>query len=402
MTEIGELVGIILPGLTGDPEEKEPKATLRARWSRTGVNPDYNRRWPPKSPPLSKGDEPSSTKARMLVRTRHVPDGTKASITVHHCHTGAKVEDGDITGLEVKGNRVIDPKTGRAPEFIFEAKHKPWDPWDKPFFYFKVEVQHQGLKGETPKDYRKKRGKVLRVRYWHASVADAIADTPAGGNLTTRSEMNEIAQLLRLSHHRVYRRAFNQQNVPVNLWGSVLRNTYAYHHASHGDIYNFGTNQSLNVQPNPPTNAVGSWRSTVVLGNTWFGAAQVNQAGNVPSVPRYLVYMDCCVAGWEPTLGQAFLGRGTQNYLAFRMYIPDRDARAMARKFYRKWARVHKCDPSKIAPVFWDVGAPYYNSMRPVLMGTGGGQISQSRRVNRMNKAIGGLVASIGQILKGR
>jgi len=212
--------------------------------------------------------------------------------------------------------------------------------------------------------------------------------------------MNEIAQLLRLSHHRVYRRAFNQNNVPVNLWGSVLRNTYAYHHASHGDIFDFARNRSLNTNANPPTTPVGSWKSAVVLGQTWFGEAQVKQTGNVPSVPRYLVYMDTCVAGWEPSLGNAFIGRGTQNYIAFRMYIPDGDARSMARRFYRKWARVHRCDPSKIAPVFWDVGAPFYNSMRPILMGAGGGHITGSKTGNSMKQAIGGLVTSFQSLFK--
>jgi hypothetical protein len=338
------------------------------------------------------------------------------------------VTDGSIDGLEVRGNRVIDPATGRAPFFVFEAKHTPWDPWDKPFFYFKVSVDHQGLRGETPKDYRnrRRRRRVLRVRYWHASVSDAIADTPAGGNLTTQAEMREIARLLRRRHHRVYKRAFNQNNVPVNLWGSVLRNTYCYHHASHGTIFDFGTNRSLRefacptdgalflspppprqcpthavalVRTNPPRSPVGSWQSVVVLGRTRFGAPQVNQVANVPSVPRYLVYMDTCVAGWEPSLGNAFINRGTQNYLAFRKYIPDGDARLMARRFYRKWARTHRCNPNRIAPIFWDVGAPFYHSMRPVLMGSGGGQIASQQMINDMNEALTGMIADINDVL---
>lgn len=61
--------------------------------------------------------------------------------------------------------------------------------------------------------------------------------------------------------------------------------------------------------------------------------------------------------------------------IAFRKFIPDGDARQMARNFYNKWCGVHKCDPSKIPEVFFDVGAPYYGSMRPILFGAGGGAI---------------------------
>jgi len=208
--------------------------------------------------------------------------------------------------------------------------------------------------------------------------------------------MREIAGILRRQEHqRVYRHAFNRQRVPVNLWGSVLRNTYAYHHASHGDIVDRRTGAQLNVPSNPPNVPVGNWRSVVVLGQTNLGDAEVNQAGNVPSVPRYLVYMDTCVAGWEPSLGNAFVNRGTQNYLAFRMYIPDGAARQMARRFYRKWAGTYKCDPARIPQVFWDIAAAYYGSMRPVLMGQGGGAIARRRATNQLNAALAGLEADL-------
>jgi hypothetical protein len=418
--DVGEPVGVALP----PPPEvlAEPEPSLKAKWGEATVAPNHNKSWPPKTPPSDPGRVPAEARARMIVRTKHVPAGTSATITVHHCHSGALVKDGKVTGLEVRANRVIDPKTKAPPIFVFEDKHKVWDPWDKPFFFFKVEIAYKGLKGETPKDYKGQPSKVLRVKYWYIIVADAKADTTPP-YLTTRAEMHEIAFLIgsKKEHRRAHRKAFNQMNLPVNLWGSVMRNSYAYHHASHGDIVDRVTGAQISqgncptcgtvyvvplgtcpldgatlTDPNPPTVPVGTWRSVVVLGQTNLGDNEVNQAGDVPSVPRYLVYMDTCVAGWEPSLANAFIGRGTQNYLAFRMYIPDRDARVMARKFYKKWIKTHKGDPGRIAPVYWDVGSPFYGSMQPVLMGPGGGSIHQLGAINALNKVLSGLLSSLG------
>lgn len=393
--ELGELVSVAVP----ISKAKEPKPTIKAKWTRVDTRPDHNgRRFPPHSPPTDRVQ--NKAKARMRVTLTNVPNGTKAKITVFHCHTGAKVKDGVLDNLTVHANRVIDSATGLMPFFVFEDKHNLWDPWDKPYYFFKVEVDYQGLSFETPKDFKAKPEETMRIRYWHVSVSDAIADTPAGGNLTTRSEMREIATILRRKkHHSVYTHAFNTNIVPVSHWGSILRNSYIYHHASHGDIINPAGAQ-LNVAGNPPPPQPGSWNSVVVLGNSTFGAAEVKQTANVPSVPRYLVYMDTCVAGWETSLGKAFITRGTQNYIAFRMYIPDGDARDMARKFYRKWSGTHLCDPDRIAQVFYDVGSPYYSSMRPILLGKGGGQISRFNAMNQLKGGVQGFVADVKSLIK--
>jgi hypothetical protein len=179
-----------------------------------------------------------------------------------------------------------------------------------------------------------------------------------------------------------------------------MRNSYTYHHASHGDIQDAsGISLVLPGNPNPPPKQKGSWKSVVVLGHSSFAETQVKQTSNVPSVPRYLVYMDTCVAGWEPSLGEAFISRGTQNYLAFRMYIPDGDAREMARKFYKKWSGTYLCDPSKIAPVFYDVGSAFYSSMRPILLGKGGGDISRFNTMNSIKGAVANFSNSISSML---
>ncbi len=386
---------------------KEPHPTVKPAWSAASVIPDHNTAFPPASPPTD--TVPAAAKVTLQVETAQVPDGTAAVITIHHCHTKSLLPGGEWKGLLVQSNKVVDPATGKPPIWTVKADHLPWDSWDKPFLFFKVQVAHRNLKAATPDDYQKKEAKTLRVVYWHACISDAIADTPAGGKLTTRAEMKEIADLLEgHTHHKVYRRAVNQANVPVNLWGSLLRNTYAYHHASHGDIVDRTTGAQLNAPGNPPIVPFSNWRSVVVLGSTSLGDVEVKRVADVPSVPRYLVYMDTCVAGWEKSLGQAFIARGTRNYLAFRCYIPDGDARKMARSFYRKWGKPYKFDPSKIPAVFFDVGAPYYKSMRPVLMGAGGGAIESDssfpllQSLAVIGTAIGGVAVGIAFLLKKR
>jgi hypothetical protein len=258
-----------------------------------------------------------------------------------------------------------------------EAAHAPGKTWDRAYFYFKVEVGE--LTAQTPTDFAEVEEEVLRVDHFHVSVCDAHADTPAGGNLTTQDEMYEVADLQKLEGaRRVLTHAFNQATFPVSLWGSMARNSYAYHHASHGDVvcrqdgasFEPGADGMPTVCPHDPSH-VG--RSTVWFWDTVLGDAEVSSADDVPSTPRYLVYFNTCVAGWEPSFANALLARGTRYVIAFRKYIPDGAAREMARQFYRKWAQVHRGDPDKIAEVFQSIAPAFHASMRPVLFGGGGG-----------------------------
>jgi len=377
------------------PEEKKP--TIAAKWSKSEVTPDHNGAFPPATPPTD--TVPEECKAKMLVTTTEVPDGTPATINVHH-HGGARV--GTIDKLEVKGGKVVVKATGEEPEWVFEARHQPWKTYATPFFYFHVTVSFKGLQATTPKDPKKQEAECLRAIYWHTCVADLRAD--ANDGLTTGAEMVEIAGIMvKNKHHKVLQQGFNQRTVAVNLWGSVMRNSYAYHQASHGDIVDRTTGAQLNPgNKNPPTNKVGNWRSVVCLGNTNLGDAELSQKANVPSAPCYLAYLDTCVAGWEPSFANAFLNRGTRNVIAFRMYIPDNAARRMARDFYKKWCGTHKCNPDKIPAVFFEVGAPYYGSMRPVLFGQGGGAIKSPamQAAEAVAKAISNAVKSITDLLK--
>ncbi|KFE70570.1 type VI secretion system Vgr family protein [Hyalangium minutum] len=385
--------------------KKDPVPVLKSlTWDKNKAVPNHNSGAPPG------GAVPADAKIVAQVETENVPAGARALISIHHCLTGARV--GALTDLVVQGNKVVDKKTGQPPVWTFEAKHLPWDPYDCPHFFFRVKLSHKGLTGSSPYDLGKDKAKTLQVEYWHMVVSDSVADTGPGGGLTTGAEMNEIAGLIRAkAHHKAGTLALSGATVPVANWGSLLRNTYSYHHASHGDVQDPGTGASLQDPKNnnpPHSQPGGNWRSVIVAvassnqpGNT-FGEADVRNKTAVPSVPRYLVYVDTCVAGWERSLGNAFVNRGTRNYLAFRCYIPDNDARAMARNFYTKWRDSYHFNPAKIPAVFYDTGAPYYHSMRPVLFGEGGGSIDHPflQPFTALGRAIAGFVTSVVSMLK--
>jgi len=391
--------------------EKAKVATAKASWSKAtaaALHPDAS------------GAIPAECDVTPDVQVTNVPDGTKAQIAIHHCASGAMVKGGRID-CKVQGGKLVDAKTGKPPVFHFGAAQTPWDPWDLPFFFIKASVKHQGLTVETPQD-TKDGGKALRVKYWHVAVADGWADTPAGGNLTTQAEAQEIARILKsIPNSLAEPRVIKVPKPTLAQWGKALGNTYAYHHGSHGTAADRTTGAFIRTRPpprgfgNPPETPVGNWRSVVALsyparggGMSYLllGDDEIRDAKSFPSVPRYLAYLDCCLAGWEPSLGRAFAGRGTRYVIAFRKAIPDGDARAMARAFYGKWVRTHKLDPDKIRDVFFEVGAPYHGSMRPVLIGWRYEQIldpaagAMDQAIERLKETLEGVASAIGSLFK--
>ncbi|XVJ58011.1 MAG: hypothetical protein HEQ23_00890 [Tepidisphaera sp.] len=356
-------------------EEEPPIPTLTVRWSKARVPPVYNKNFRPTTPPTD--EIPDECKVEMIADTTDVPDGTTASIQVYQCWFDYSVPGASFPDLEVRGGRVIDPATGERPIMTFTHDNYIYQPWDKDVYYFRCNVDFEGLEADTPSDADTQEAQCLRVMWFHMCAADSIADTPAGGGLTTNAEANEIKGIMDAKqHHKAAKHAFNARNPPTNIWGSWIRNTYCYHHASHGDIVDRTTGAQLNAgAANPPRNRVGNWRSVIIIGSKAIGDAEVSDTDACPSVPKYLAYLDTCVAGWEPSFAHAWISRGTQNVIAFRMYIPDGDARAMARRFHRKWIGTHNGDPSKINETFFEIGSRYYWTMRPVLFGMNGGEI---------------------------
>jgi hypothetical protein len=324
-------------------EEKEAVPTLKVKWGKAEIEPIHNKTWPPASPPTD--DIPDECKVTLEMEATDVPEGTAASLEIFHAATGAMVKNGRMTGLKVKGNKVVDPVTGTAPEWSLPPDYKAWEPWDKPFFFFKASVDFKSLEAETPKDFAAKEAEALRLAYWHSCVSDAVADA---GGLTTGPEMTEISGIITgAAHHKSYQHAFvagDAANLKP-LLGSAIRNTYVYHHSSHGNV------------------------GLIALVHVRVNAADLASKTDFPSMPRYLAYLNCCLTGKEPEFANAMIRRGTRNVIAFQLSIPDGDARAMARQFYNSWGSVHKNDPAKIATVFYQLSPAYTGSMEPILYG---------------------------------
>lgn len=383
---------LTLTAVPGELEAVRP-GEVRARWSKARVMPVHNSTFPPATPPTDA--IPEDCKVELLVDTQGVADGTPARIEILHAQTDAVISNGELDNLEVRGDRVVQPATGERPQWQFEATHGPWEIWDKPLFYM---VAHVGdtSQGESPHDLDAEED-LLRVCPVLVTISDAIADTPAGGGLTTRDEMYEIGNIEKLDPARgIYSVPFNQAVVPIALWGSVIRNSYAYHQTSHGDVRcridgdQFNSNAAGDQPTVCPNNPAHPGRSVLFIGDTPIGDTETADVAAVPSVPRYLVYINTCVAGFEPSFANAFLTRGTRNVIAFQKYIPDDDAREMARQFYRKWTQVFRCDPEKIPEVFASVAPPFVGSMKPVLFGDGAAEAGAAGAA-AVADALGGL-----------
>jgi type VI secretion system secreted protein VgrG len=341
---------------TAAKDEKEKLGKAEAAWSASKAEPN--------------------TDVTLDVKLTDVPDGKKGLITIHHAASGALVPGGKIE-CEAKGGKLVDKKTGKPPVFQFGAKQLPWDPWDKPFFFFKASVQYQSIQAATPAD-TKDGGKSLKVKYFHMCLGDKWADA---GGLTTGAEASEISGILGgVTDSKATVKMMSVAAPKFSDWAPQMKGTYCYHHGSHGTCQDRVTGTFIDVDPppdgvgDPPECAVGSWRSVTILCNQApykylsLGDTELLDKTKFPEVPRYLAYLDCCLAGWEPSLGRAFVSRGTQYVIAFRRTIPDGDAREMARKFHKKWAQTHKLDPGKIRDLFFEVGTPFYKTMRPVLV----------------------------------
>lgn len=353
-------------------DDDEPAPTISARWSKTAVTPDHNSSYPPATPPTD--TIPEDARVECIVETTLVPDGTDLVIEIRHCTTGAGVHEGTLDGLTIQGNRAVDPATSQPPVWVFRAEHAPWEVWNKPFFYFVARVDYQGLVAETEKDFEVNEAGCLRVTYWHYCVAE---NSSLSGVLP---ECNNVQSILNgVDHSNAVVQNLTNINEPLARYGSLVRNTYILHMASHGNVRNRATNASIGTlsSSQPPDDVLNpsQWRSVVSITPTRFGDAEAANTGSVPSAPRYLFYSSTCLSGWESSLADTLISRGTRNVLAFRRTIPDAEAPVLARKFYQCWAISYGLDPEKIPDCFFREAPDHFDNMRPVLYGAGGGRI---------------------------
>jgi type VI secretion system secreted protein VgrG len=387
--------------------EKAKPAAAKASWSKGTVLPLHED---------ANGAIPADCDVTPDVQVTNVPEGTKAQISIHHCASGAMVKGGRID-CKVQGGKLVDAKTGKPPAFRFGAAQMPWDPYDKPFFFFKASVKHQGLTVETPIEM-KDGGKSLKVKYLHFCVGDHWADVHPP-HLDTAGDAANVAGILAAVTDSVAEvRLMSAPNPTLAMWSYNLDGAYCYHQSSHGvcaDRTNPATFIDTDPPPqgsgDPPECPVGNWRSVIVLAKQapfrylLLGDEEVRDKTRFPSVPRYLVYLDCCLAGWEPSLARAFVARGTRYVIGFRRTVGAATAKAMATEFHTKWAK-DKLDPDKIRDIFFEVGSKYYSDLRPVIVGWRYEEILSptasaiEKAVSAVGSVLGGVVSSIGELFK--
>jgi hypothetical protein len=340
------------------------------RWSKPWVTPNHNSSWPPASGPTDV--IPEEAKVELIGETTNVPDGVQAMMTIYHCHSGSAVSEVYFGSLEVRGGKVIDPETGKPPLFVYEAKHAMWEDWKRPYYWFRCDVAYEGLQDSTPHDYLNQAAACLRVRYWHVCFAET-------GDLTgVLPEANTVNGILNgVAHSKSMVQATPVKNTPLPDYGSVLRNTYVFHQASHGNALKRSDNSGIpDNDPGETKYNKAEWRSIVhITPSPRFGEEQIDNTAAVPSVPRYLYYASTCLTGWEPSFAHTMMARGTAYVLAFRVTIPDAEAPALAQKFYNRWV-ASALDPAKIPDCFFATAQDHYPNMKPILYGSGGGTIN--------------------------
>lgn len=367
-------------------EEKQP--TIEVKWSKKEVTPDHNSQWPPSNAPLDK--VPDEAEVTLFVDTTEVPDNKLASIEIRHCASGSLVKGGKKTGLRVKANKVIDPITGKRPVFSFFAEHKLWDPWNKPFYYFTATVEHKGLKKETSKDYENDADNCLKLLRWHYCVAES--STLSG----VLPECNTVSGLLNgVADSKSAVQNLTTPNISLARFGSLLRNTYVFHVASHGTALNRKTGKGITKRDPGSSMSKSNWRSVVCITPSFAGDKEIKSKIDVPSVPKYLFYSSTCLTGWESSFADTMISRGCQNVIAFRRTVPDAEAPDLARKFYSNWANNYQLNPDKIADCFWKAAPDHHKNMKPILYGAGGGKTKGSNNTELILGVVAGVAAGV-------
>lgn len=373
----------------GDNTLDAATPTITCKWSKKLAPPDHNANAAAQSltnglaprvlwvrdtdNPTGDIPVPDECAVQAIVELTNVPDGADAVIEVFRCGTNQAVTDGMLAGLTTQGGKVVDPFTGEPPVLAFQAAQAPWDPWDKPFFYFKASVDFMDLKGESEKDSSAKPEDCLRIAFWVVALAGAKDLLP-----DTLNECNDLVTIVtKIAHCKATSRDHDGRLLSLAQLGSEIRNTYVYIQSSHGNVYkrSDGTPIDLDAMGDPPDKADPAiWRSAISATSLpgRVGDVQVRNTDDIVSVPRYLFYASTCLTGWEPTFSKAMIERGCMYVMAFRRTIPNSEAPVLSKKFFTLWADTYKMDPAKIPDCFDQVAPDHYKNMRPVLFSASG------------------------------
>jgi hypothetical protein len=358
---------------TGPATVKLPASTIEARWEKKEVEPVHNASHPPATPPTDAA-MPAACVTKLLITTKKIADETVVAVSVRRCATKQDIPGGTITGLVVRGNRVVDPKTGDAPAFSFTEAQKPWLVWDKPFFYFVVQIGAQVVSSES--NCEDKPEACLRVVYWVQCMSDTSLATSAGTCNTVKSEVLDV------DGARAEYQGYAGGCASVPIYTSYLRNTYAVYSFFHGNCLSRKDNLtsiqgSIDLhQPPPQGLSPAEWRSVVTVKGTaagaaspWlnYGDAEVAVEASTPGVPAVLYFGNHCLTGYEPSFANEMMRRGCRNLILFRRVIWTGDCDSFASDFWSAWAG-YDLNPNKVADAFFKT-APDYEQMSPALFG---------------------------------
>ena len=346
------------------------------RWSRATITAVHNESFPDGRPTDDLRTIPDDARVALLVDVSMLADETEVAIHVRHCASGVELAGVGVRGLLVRGDRVVDGRTGEAPELCFTAANMPWQVRKNPYFYFEVRVGERAV--QTPRDYHERPDECLRVLFWSACVACVYeADTTAviaGSTVrfpplrSTRPEASAVAAILGgVAGSAASAQILDSHRISAAALGSLLRNTSVAHVAAHGLVAH-RTEPRLLAHAPPADLDPTEYRSLLVLTEGLVGDGEIRRATSFPSVPRHLLYLSVCLGGWEPSLCEAVIARGCKYVIAFRAEVFDDESLVMARAFYQRWA-AHGLDPAKIPDCFFQVAPHHEERMKPVLFG---------------------------------
>lgn len=311
---------------------------------------------------------PAECLVQLIADTQRVPDNSVARIQVYHAPSDTQVAD--LANLTVVNGQVVDPATRGRPRLSFRAAQDPWRTWNQPFFYFhvRVTVQNGPVDAETSRDFANHADRCLRVDYWHAALVDS---SETMGFALRRAATRVSQEIGAVARGRTYVVDLARGTAPTPVTASVLRNTYSAIVCAHGKVKN---RNARGYAPLTPDGRVQDGVNPIhcqSLVSVSAGVLSDQTVPGLPSVPKYLTYLNSCFAGFERSLADAFIAAGCRYVIAFKKIIYAPNAEAMATKFYRRWARTDGLDPARIPDAFMEASVDYRFIMEPVLYSNG-------------------------------
>ncbi len=392
-------------------------AIVACHWLGDKVLPVRNPAWPEDAEieDVLADTLPAESKAQMRVITRGVPNGTAATIRVYHVDYDPETDVSRaaydlpspdsplddprqlLEGLVVRNDAVVRPD-GSLPFFAFDGPTASWTVWKCAGFRFEVTLSFGGL-SDSSDDH----GSVVRLLGHHVLLADLSDGRDKYGTYTNEGEASAVRSEI-VGDHVAKVVGCPHNVIPLNLWGSLFRNTYSVLNVSHGYVYEratplsatstyegvptelaFGEGMLRDHRWAPPVERQPELRSVVRYGGpnnknyapysakqsreisktTRFGDESILDVDAVPSVPQYLWMMTSCRTMAEPSLANALHLRGTWFVIGWIFAAAADECRKATTGFYREWTAAG-CDPDLIPRLFLDHFGPF-GERKPVL-----------------------------------